>query len=724
MAISVPHPTTLLTTLASAAVVAVVSVAFSLSFAALLFSGDLAEAYPVGLACILVSALVTGLVTAVFSSLPFTIAGPEASVIAILGTALAPLAGQVAEDRLVATTLLAVVIASLIAGVVLGVLGLARVGRLVRFVPFPVIAGFLAAAGWFLVTGGLQVAIDAPRLRAVLTTDRLPNLAAAILAGTTLLVLLPRIRAPIALPAMILGGVALHHAVAGLLGIDPGLQRALGWLPTLPGALSLPRPWAPETLALVDWRALAGHLGDLPLLILVAALGLLLNISGLETMSGRDADFDRDLRVAGGAALAAGLAGGLLGSGSVSRSILLFRTGGGNRWGAAAAALIAGGAPMFQPDILGLVPRWVLGGLLIYLGLSVLRQWVVQARGHLPFAEWLQVLAVVGIIIAFGFLVGLIAGLLLACGHFLARYGSASPLRARYDGTAAESHRARPEADRAALRASGATRLVLHLQGYLFFGTAHRLLEMLRPELDGVPRRSHLLLDFREVVGLDSSATRTFNRLADIARARGVTLVLTGLTPSVTANLGVLATDPGTRRLPTLQAGLEWLEDAALAALPPRQAPASFLERIAETMGEADAVRFLAALPVEDVPPGARLMVQGENSDDIVLLEAGVVVIQIRYAEGHVIEVRVEGPGSLLGELGFLLGTRRSATITTETACRLRRLSRSALARLEQEHPDLGIWFHRLMAQLLAGRIQDKDRQIQGLVRAMRQPVA
>jgi CRP-like cAMP-binding protein len=137
---------------------------------------------------------------------------------------------------------------------------------------------------------------------------------------------------------------------------------------------------------------------------------------------------------------------------------------------------------------------------------------------------------------------------------------------------------------------------------------------------------------------------------------------------------------------------------------------------------EADAARFLAALPMEEVTPGTVLMVQDDASDDVVLLEEGRVIIGIRLVGGHAIELRVEGPGALIGELGFLLRTPRTATVTTETACRLRRMDRAGLTRLEREAPDLGIWFHRLLGQMLAGRIQDKDRMINGLLRGLRPP--
>jgi len=711
----------MLAVLPAAILVAVVTISFTTSFASWIFSGKLAVAQPAGLACLLIGVLVTGLVTALFSSMPFTQAGPESSLVAIIAPALVPLGVLVAPWAIEANAIFALAMAGVLTGLMLGALGLARIGRMVRYIPFPVIAGFLGATGVYLLIGGGRVATGAITLRELFEGAHPVQLAVALLGGIVILLLLPRLRGSLGLPLLILGGILLHHLVALLAGLDRTAQEATGWLPLLPNRLDLPTPFAPEALAQIDGRAMLRLLADLPMLVLVAALALLLNVSGLETATGRDADFDRDLRVAGGAALATGAAGGLFGAASVTRSLLLFQAGGGNRLAAALAALIAGGLPLLYPAPLGLIPSWVLGALLIYLGLAAVQRWVIESRRQLLLGEWLQVLSVVGIILGFGFLVGMIAGLALACGHFLARYGTASPLRARYDGSAAESGRGRPEADRAALRATGAARLVLHLQGFLFFGTASRLLALVRRALDGPERRTHLLLDFREVVGLDSSATQAFNRLRDIARARGLTLVLTGLTPQLLANLGALASDPAVHRLPTLEGALEWLEDDALARLPPRPPPPGFAERLAALLGPAEAGRLLAELPIETVPPGTVLMRQDEESHDIVILEAGEVLVRVRFPSGHEIALRVGGAGTLLGELGFLLDAKRSATLVAETPCRLRRVSRERLAELERAAPALAIGFHRLMAQLLASRIQDKDRLINGLVRGLRQ---
>lgn len=78
--------------LPAGALVALVTLTYTMSYAALMFSGGLAPAYPAGLACLLVGCAIAGVVTALASSIPFNISAPDSNVVAILAAALAPLA--------------------------------------------------------------------------------------------------------------------------------------------------------------------------------------------------------------------------------------------------------------------------------------------------------------------------------------------------------------------------------------------------------------------------------------------------------------------------------------------------------------------------------------------------------------------------------------------------------------------------------------------------------
>lgn len=113
-------------------------------------------------------------------------------------------------------------------------------------------------------------------------------------------------------------------------------------------------------------------------------------------------------------------------------------------------------------------------------------------------------------------------------------------------------------------------------------------------------------------------------------------------------------------------------------------------------------------------------MEQGELSDDLMFIESGRVSIILRPAGAPEVRARSIGVGSMIGEIGFLLGEPRTATVRAETDCRIRRLTRARLDWIEREDPELGFAFHRAMAQLLAHRLIDKDGMIGALMRSAR----
>ncbi len=132
------------------------------------------------------------------------------------------------------------------------------------------------------------------------------------------------------------------------------------------------------------------------------------------------------------------------------------------------------------------------------------------------------------------------------------------------------------------------------------------------------------------------------------------------------------------------------------------------------------AARFIARLESLTFAAGSVLLRQGETSDELLFVESGRITIMVRFGEGPEIRVRRMGAGAMIGEIGFLLGEARTATVRADTECRVLRLSRATLLSIEREEPELGFAFHRGMAQFLGHRLIDKDRMIAALMRGTR----
>src|SRR3974390_1151974 len=141
-----------------------VSLAFGLSFAALIFGGSLAPWLAYGIAASFIASAVAALVVALGSTLPFSIAGPDGSTSAVTAALVMSLAQHLAatgaNDRLLVATLLVMPMSSALTGLLLCGIGFAGGGRALPLVPYPVIGGFLGATGLLIVLGALRVVLD------------------------------------------------------------------------------------------------------------------------------------------------------------------------------------------------------------------------------------------------------------------------------------------------------------------------------------------------------------------------------------------------------------------------------------------------------------------------------------------------------------------------------------------------------------------------------------
>jgi len=123
--------------------------------------------------------------------------------------------------------------------------------------------------------------------------------------------------------------------------------------------------------------------------------------------------------------------------------------------------------------------------------------------------------------------------------------------------------------------------------------------------------------------------------------------------------------------------------------------------------------RYLEAVELE---AGKALLRQGDPSDALYLLDEGTLTVQLETATGEVVRLRQLGAGTVVGEIALYLGTARTATVIADGPCRLRRLSRDALERMEHEDPELATSLHRAFVRLMAERLSETISTLETLV--------
>ncbi|HEY9663814.1 MAG TPA: SulP family inorganic anion transporter, partial [Allocoleopsis sp.] len=164
------QPQYLIPSLISGLISGVLNITVAISMGVLIFSGDLSPYQPIGIGMGLFANVVTGLGIGMTSSYAPLLAGldelPIVVLAAVVGSIAATMAATITpgvdEPSQRMTLLMAILLMVVLTGAIAWLLGHLRLGNLVRFIPYPVIGGFLAGIGWFMVQGGFLVILDQP----------------------------------------------------------------------------------------------------------------------------------------------------------------------------------------------------------------------------------------------------------------------------------------------------------------------------------------------------------------------------------------------------------------------------------------------------------------------------------------------------------------------------------------------------------------------------------
>lgn len=701
----------------SAGAPSILTISFGLSYAVLIFSGPLVPYLPYGIAATFTATAIIATVIAFGSSFPFAIGAPETSTAAVTGILSASLVEHIAAAHpsapLLAPVLITLAGATIITGLVLCGVGLTRVGRAIRYVPYPVIGGFLGATACLIVLGGIRVITDRyvrfDNLDTFADATTIQQLLAGCALALTIYLTWHRSRNPLALPAILIGGVIAAHIVFAAVGMPLEKARALGWtFQSLPRA-SLSQPWHLGDIQQFPWQALPGLLGNLVAVIFVTAISTLFNTTGIEVATHREANLERELSVTGLANILSGLVGGYSGCISLSRSVLSFNTGATGRLPGLIVATVAALMLVADPALLSYMPKFVLGGLLIYLGVDQLNRWIVVSRQRLSIVEYLSLLAIILIIVKWGFVAGVLIGTVIGCATFALSASRINSIKFAFNGAEYRSSLDRSRDDLALLELHGRAVHGLSLQSYLFFGSANRLYQYVKALLERHPSCRYLVFDFKLVTGIDSSAAYSFAQIKRIATEKGVKLLLVNLTrpaEKILRSGDFLSYD--IKVLPELDHALEWCENEIIAQYRGlNQEEGDLLNWFTDILGSKEDAEYLAHRCERVEVLASDIIVRaGDSADSMLFILNGRVGIMVDTGDGHLTRVRSLGRYTTVGEMGLVARQPRSATIKAEARSTLYVLHADALDEIMASNATLGqkllTYFMQVMAERLA----------------------
>jgi SulP family sulfate permease len=715
------------------AVIAIVVLALAGSYTLLIFSHPISEYSAWGVRITLVSAVIIGAWTAWKSCFFTTISIPQDRVAPILGfmsaSLIASMSPRCTPQTILATLIVSIAGSTLLTGVLLFVLGRFRLANLTRYIPYPVVGGFLAGSGWLLVIGSIRATTGEPIHMATVITlftsaKLVPWLPCAVFGIGLFAVQLRAKHWSVFL--LFFGGCTVgFYIFLAVTGSSIETARDAGWLiPRFVQTSHLSFD-AREILQLAEWKQLPSQAGSFAAIAIIAVVSILLNSSAMEIDTEQEIDLNQELRTAGVGNMLAGCAGGMTGFSSLSLTRLARHMGVRSRLAGWTMAVVCGLCLFANPQIVGYIPKFILGGILLYLGMHFLHEWVYLARTRVPSLDYAAILIILVVIATAGYIQGVMVGLLTATILFVVNYSRIHVVTQALTGAQQHSNVDRPLAQQKLLRSIGSKIHILKLQGFIFFGSASSFLSDIRERLHkpDTQRLEFVILDFRRVHGLDSSAVLALRKLLQQAEAFDFILIFCSVSPEIATQMNgagfPLGSDGRFFVHRDRDHALEWCENRLIEEQATADTQNADLEEQLRIYwpqdGEhfADMVHFLDR---QEIPAGEYLMLQGDPADELYFIEKGKVTVQLELQNGAIARLRTMNSGTVVGELGLYLGEARTASIVADELCVVYRLSRENLKRMQREKPGLASAFNLFMVRLLADRLLDTSKILQSVL--------
>ncbi|HLO17600.1 MAG TPA: SulP family inorganic anion transporter [Anaerolineales bacterium] len=701
------------------------------SFAILIFPGELARFATTGIGMVLLGGLIMQLMIGLTSSVPGMIGAPQDSPAAILGLSALTIAARMEASPIEAkfiTVVVTVILTSIISGLFFVFIGGFKLSRIIRFVPYPVVGGFIAGTGLLLVLGALGIMLGTtPSITNLGILFKAKNLllwVPGILFGTLVLISSRRFKHFLAYPALLVGTIVVFYISMGIGGFNINQMHEMGLLlgPFPQGALW--RPLDLSLLAQADWKVILSQLSNIAAVAIISLISLLLNASALELIAQKDVDLNRELISTGIANIAGGLAGSSVGYHMLGVSSLSFRVGISNRLVAFFSASVTALTLLFGASLLSLIPKLIAGGLVFFVGLSFLTEWLYDAWFQLPHIDYALVWVILIVVGGVGFLQGVGTGIVIAVILFVVNYSRIDIIKDALTGTSYQSNTERPFEHRQLIRERGEQIQILRLDGFIFFGTSQGLVNRVRERIKDTSceKLKYLILDFQHVTSLDSSAVFSFVRLRQMAEANGFYIILTELDQKMKTKLtraGLSEDEHWVRFFPSMDYGMEWCESKLLleeggSTIIRSGTLRAQLKKQLSTGEQVD--KFMTYLEKQEVQQFHIVINRGDAPDSMYFIDSGELTTRLEISKGKFIRLSSQGGGTMVGEMGLFLKQSRTATVVASEPSVLYRLSLSEYNKMMQQDPELAFHLHQWIGQVLSVRLAENNHTLETLL--------
>lgn len=644
------------------------------------------------------------------------ISAPTGPCLILLAGAMISIHSSGATGALLMLNLAAIVV---LAGIFQALLGLTGGGSLIKYIPYPVISGFLTGSAILMILSQIKPLTSHVDDEAWQMWRWLPVFAA----GTTCLAmyLAPKyIRwLPNTIAGIIIGTIVFHIITV----MNPGPVPEAWLIGELPQLNKLGYEISSEYLDGLVWYTIIP--AALALAVL-ASIDTLLTSVIADVTTGERHKANYELIGQGVGHVLSGLVGGMAGAGTTGATVVSVKTG-GRRWSGFMAGIAILLIVLIAGKLVQVLPISVLAGIILFVGVHML---------DLDILAWLKdrrmwqdagiAILVIATTVFYDLMAAVGLGVIIAIILFIRSQIKAPVVHRRSTARSMRSLRRRSTREREILEANGDRIVIYELRGNLFFATADRLLEELMPDLDAP---NYIILHMRRVAQVDLTAIKFLQQIAARLNKHHGSLIFCNVHHGIGIGFNIQdvfrAMGRGTQGSQVLtfngkDEALEYAENMLLEELGEETTHIGDVVPLSENELcrnlEEDKLRiFEKLLKEKNIDRGEKIFSAGDASNELYLVMQGEIEIRLPTTRHHYKRLANYGPGTYFGELGLLKSGRRVADVIATYPCRLLVLSHEAFTTLSQTHPEIAVHLLRNLAETTVEHQRWSTAEIQRL---------
>lgn len=454
------------------------------------------------------TAIVAGFVIALLGGSHVQISGPTAAFATIV-------AGIVAKDGMDG-----LVVSTILAGIILIIMGLCRFGVLLKFIPYTITTGFTAGIAVTILIGQLKdfFGVTYPEgMPTIETIEKIEAFAAgigtlnwhAVIVGAVclaVLIIMPKIseKVPGSLVAVIVGILMVK--------LLPLKVNTIGDLYTI--SSSLPSFHLPK----INFAMIQNALPNAFTIAVLAAIESLLSCVVADSMIGEKHRSNTELVAQGAGNIASALFGGIPATGAIARTAANIKSGGRSP----ISGMVHSGVLLLILVILmpyaGWIPMPTIAAILFVVAYNM-SHWKAFVRlvKTSPKSDIAVLVITFVLTVVFDLIVAIEIGMLLACLLFLKRMSDETGVK----GWKYVEQKGIDEAERARLRQVPSYIRVYEITGPLFFGVSNLIEQIIVKDMT-----KYLIIRMRGVPAIDITAMNALTSLCEKCKKNGITVII------------------------------------------------------------------------------------------------------------------------------------------------------------------------------------------------------